>query len=404
ASTLVNMLPALQCYCTPATTSSTYYINNVVTTGAAMDLNNTSSGYSPGGYGDYTGTDTLRVIENGAFDFNITFGSSASYTFGVKIWVDWNMNGNFNDPGEVVYASSAYSSVHAGTLDLSLVNPPVGQYRVRIGANYNNAAGPSNACESFANGEYEDYILDVVALTPCTGTPNPGVAAITSNDQLCVSGDVELQLTGYTAINSGITIQWEDGDEFGNWTPIVGATDPQYTDMSVGYTKIYRAAVTCTDMGGNTYTGYSNEDTVWVENPQLLSTMGGSRCGDGTVDLQATADAGYVVNWYDVPTGGSPIATGNVFTTPVISTTTDFYVSASTGGSGSIYVGPVDPASVGTSSGTTAPITTYHMAFDVLVPTTIVSIDVYPTASVGSTGGIEIRDNADNIIANIPYV
>src|SRR5690606_20086124 len=173
-----------------------------------------------------------------------------------------------------------------------------------------------------------------------------------------------------------------------------------YTEVGLTATTSYQVQAYC----DGALAGTSSPVTVTVNNPQLLSTMGATRCGDGTVDLQATADAGYVVNWYDVPTGGSPIATGNVFTTPVISTTTDFYVSASTGGSGSIYVGPVDPASVGTSSGTTAPITTYHMAFDVLVPTTIVSIDVYPTASVGSTGGIEIRDNADNIIANIPYV
>src|SRR5690606_25816662 len=150
--------------------------------------------------------------------------------------------------------------------------------------------------------------------------------------------------------------------------------------------------------------GTSSPVTVTVNNPQLLSTMGATRCGDGTVDLEATADPGITINWYDVPTGGSPIATGNVFTTPVISSTTDFYVSASTGGAGAIFVGPVNPASVGTSSGTTAAITTYHMAFDVLVPTTIVSVDIYPTAAVGSSAGIEIRDNADNIIANIPFV
>src|SRR5690606_23140276 len=210
---------------------------------------------------------------------------------------------------------------------------------------------------------------------------NPGVAAITSNDQLCVSGDVELQLTGYTAINSGITIQWEEGDEFGNWTPIVGATDPQYTDMSVGYTKIYRAAVIGTDMGGNTYTGYSNEDTVWVNNPQLLSTMGGSRCGDGTVDLQATADAGYVVHWYDVPTGGTPIATGNVFTTPVISTTTDFYVAATDGGS-TFYGGK--PAPVSSATGYSAGSLPYGMVFDVYEALTLVSVDVYSSATAGS--------------------
>src|SRR5690606_4476154 len=228
------------------------------------------------------------------------------------------------------------------------------------------------------------------------GVP-PTTVTLASPDEVCVVGDVDLTIDPIPAF--GIDYQWQKDDGFG-FVDIVGATDPAYTEVGLTVTTSYQVQAYC----DGALAGTSSPVTVTVNNPQLLSTMGATRCGDGTVDLEATADPGITINWYDVPTGGTPIATGNVFTTPVISTTTDFYVSASTGGSGSIYVGPVDPASVGTSSGTTAAITTYHMAFDVLVPTTIVSVDIYPTAAVGSSEGIEIRDNADNIIANIPFV
>src|SRR5690606_17656797 len=209
-------------------------------------------------------------------------------------------------------------------------------------------------------------VLDTLEVT-VKGVP-PTTVTLASPDEVCVVGDVDLTIDPVPAF--GIDYQWQKDDGFG-FVDIVGATDPTYTEVGLTATTSYQVQAYC----DGALAGTSSPVTVTVNNPQLLSTMGATRCGDGTVDLEATADPGITINWYDVPTGGSPIATGNVFTTPVISSTTDFYVSASTGGAGAIFVGPVNPASVGTSSGTTAAITTYHMAFDVLVPTTIVSVD-----------------------------
>src|SRR5690606_20243638 len=120
-------------------------------------------------------------------------------------------------------------------------------------------------------------------------------------------------------------------------------------------------------------------------------------CGDGTVDLQATADAGYVVNWYDVPTGGTPIATGNVFTTPVISTTTDFYVAATDGGS-TFYGGK--PAPVSSATGYSAGSLPYGMVFDVYEALTLVSVDVYSSATAGSLT-MALTDNTGSLIQTI---
>ncbi|MFD2907881.1 beta strand repeat-containing protein, partial [Flavobacterium ardleyense] len=61
--------------------------------------------------------------------------------------------------------------------------------------------------------------------------------------------------------------------------------------------------------------------------PTITSTTPGSRCGSGTVTLQATASAG-TVNWYSSVQGGSPLFAGLTFTTPVINVTTTYYVDA----------------------------------------------------------------------------
>lgn len=50
-------------------------------------------------------------------------------------------------------------------------------------------------------------------------------------------------------------------------------------------------------------------------------------CGSGSVTLQAQSSGG-TVYWYDVATGGTPIATGNSFTTPVLTAPATYYASA----------------------------------------------------------------------------
>lgn len=61
--------------------------------------------------------------------------------------------------------------------------------------------------------------------------------------------------------------------------------------------------------------------------PIISNPLGANRCGSGSVLLQVTSNIGSC-NWYTTPTGGMPIFSGNSFTTPVLNTTTNFYVDA----------------------------------------------------------------------------
>ena len=63
----------------------------------------------------------------------------------------------------------------------------------------------------------------------------------------------------------------------------------------------------------------------------ITATTSATRCGNGTVILNAVSNTG-TVNWYDVPTGGTPIATGTSFTTPNVASTTPFYAAANYNG------------------------------------------------------------------------
>jgi|GEM_PF-522836 len=54
-------------------------------------------------------------------------------------------------------------------------------------------------------------------------------------------------------------------------------------------------------------------------------------CGSGTVTLKASTVAGANIKWYSAATGGTALATGNTFTTPSLTATTTYYISAASG-------------------------------------------------------------------------
>lgn len=71
---------------------------------------------------------------------------------------------------------------------------------------------------------------------------------------------------------------------------------------------------------------YLNELQRVVANPGV--TQPGAICPGSTATLNATTLPGTIVRWYTQATGGSPVATGTSYTTPALSSTTVYYVTA----------------------------------------------------------------------------
>ncbi len=86
--------------------------------------------------------------------------------------------------------------------------------------------------------------------------------------------------------------------------------------------------------------------------PTVDSTMGDTRCGDGTLTLMATVSEGGTLNWYNVATGGSILGTGSSFVTPDISETTSFFVEATANGCTSERVEVVATVNIEPNPGT----------------------------------------------------
>jgi PKD repeat protein len=151
-----------------------------------------------------------------------------------------------------------------------------------------------------------------------TYIPIPQITVVGSASR-CGNGSVTLT----TNSDSG-TINWYDAPVGGNLV----ATGTSFVTPSLSSTTSYyveAANGTCISVSRTAITATINEI------PVITSTTPASRCGDGSVTLQATASIG-TINWYNAPTGGTLVATGGTFTTPVLGTTTIYYVEVVNGG------------------------------------------------------------------------
>lgn len=170
---------------------------------------------------------------------------------------------------------------------------------------------------------YPDMGADENLLPPaftCT-TPAPGNTIITPGG-LCLGDAVVVTLQNATP-GTGVTYQWQESADGVTFSDITGETTPVLA-ITPSEATFYQCVVTCANGPESTP---STAAQVTFAN-SITSTTDGSRCGTGTVDLDATGSAGTTINWYDAITGGSLIGTGSTFTTPSISATTVYFAAA----------------------------------------------------------------------------
>jgi hypothetical protein len=153
---------------------------------------------------------------------------------------------------------------------------------------------------------------------PVTVNTIPTITGTTSASR-CGTGTVIL---GATA--SAGTINWYAGLTGGSSL----GTGTSFTTPSISSTTIYYVDATS---GGCTTASRTPVTATINIVPIITSTTPGSVCGSGTVTLGATTSVG-TINWFAASTGGSSLGTGPSFTTPIISTTTTYYVDATNNG------------------------------------------------------------------------
>ena len=153
------------------------------------------------------------------------------------------------------------------------------------------------------NGCTSGLVAVNAIINPVTADP------VTTDAQRCGNGTVTLTATD-TA-----TIYWYDGS--GN---LLG-NGISFTTPTLNATTVYYA-----EAGSQCPSNRISATATILTIPADPSVTNGLHCGAGTVVLNANSPE--AINWFDVPSGGNSLATGNIFTTSFLTTSTTFYVEA----------------------------------------------------------------------------
>ncbi|WP_276133522.1 GEVED domain-containing protein [Polluticoccus soli] len=151
------------------------YIVSVTTTNGITNINNTNTGCTNTNGTGYTYYSSQTHTGQLSSTVNYNILNNASWTEGYGMWVDFNIDGDFDDPGEQVYTGTLGGG---GSAAGSFAIPPTatpGNSRLRVRCNYGSTPGP---CTQLYEGECEDY--NFVILSPCVGPTGLNVTGITS--------------------------------------------------------------------------------------------------------------------------------------------------------------------------------------------------------------------------------
>lgn len=105
----------------------------------------------------------------------------------------------------------------------------------------------------------------------------------------------------------------------GSWNDLSNTGETSGDYQPKGYIVEYGG------MPGDPVLSISTSTTITIPAINPVSTY--AICNSASVNMSATATAG-TINWYDVSTGGTVIASGNNFITPTLTTTTTYYINA----------------------------------------------------------------------------
>jgi hypothetical protein len=202
--------PTSNCYCNSQASFATYEEIENVTMGT---LNNTTTCATPlvGSQGigtgvanqsaNFTGSVPAPVIYIGLVQpFSVTISNCTATNLGsgTKIYIDYNQNASFSDPGEEVYFSgltatnSVPSTILSGTF-----TPPVtalpGITRMRVVNQVGGNATPTTItpCNTYNYGETEDYLVNIIP----PSNYDPAVTAISTPGGNCFTASQILTAT-----------------------------------------------------------------------------------------------------------------------------------------------------------------------------------------------------------------
>ncbi|MFD0932400.1 reprolysin-like metallopeptidase [Psychroflexus salinarum] len=145
---------------------------NTSTTGVIINdgetdiLSNLNTG-KPSGYSDYTGIVTDLAIDK-EYELSVNANSDGNFQVITYVWIDWNQNCSFDDPGEQYDLGTSVNVLNDPTSNSPLLftvpeDALLGNTTMRVTTKYTspNANNFPLPCENGHDAEVEDYTINV---------------------------------------------------------------------------------------------------------------------------------------------------------------------------------------------------------------------------------------------------
>ena len=203
------------------------------------NLSITSTATPTNGYISYT-SPVPDLIQGQTYNLVTAFSGSVI----ASVWFDWNNNGLLEASEWTQIITSGTSGNTSFTVDpAAALGLSIMRVRARATGNINGAV---DACTEFFSGQTMDFVINVIAGNPCSGTPTPGTV-VPSTNKICPNTPFNLTDTGATFGVTGLTFQWQISTDGGvNWADIAGADSVNhYETAGITVATCYRRGISC---------------------------------------------------------------------------------------------------------------------------------------------------------------
>ena len=290
-------------YCTASANNTT---GEKISNFTYNTINTTSS--STAGYENLSNTSTtVYLLPTSTLPFSTTISSFVA-TDEVRIFIDFNHNGDFSDAGETVYTSTGplSSGTITGNIAIPALSSSVLSGRTRLRVRLHNTGNGPNAtsCGTSTTGQVEDYTIDIQTCLEANITSQPPNTAICNGG----SGSITLGITG-----TNLTYKWQiSTNGGGSFTDLTN--NPTYSGITSKTLSItgatlsmnnyqYRVVVngTCTQANNA-----SAAATLTVNTPAsiTLNPVDGNRCVGTNLSFTSAASGSSPSYQWQVSTDG----------------------------------------------------------------------------------------------------
>lgn len=165
---ILSYSSAIGAYCSGNWSSAGSWSVSNVTIG---NINN-NTGWSANGYGNYTAQTSGSMPRGSATAMSVTISTPNFATLAMRVYFDWNNDGDFTDAGESVYNFSGNNQPATVNLNFNVTPPAataISDVRFRVICYFNTSVLPDESsctCSGCQAGEAEDYTANITSGLP----------------------------------------------------------------------------------------------------------------------------------------------------------------------------------------------------------------------------------------------